>query len=521
MDEVMEKGVSANRVVLSVLTVLILIPLVFIAADSVLMTAGIPDPPTEATAFTADMPWVHLVSSAAVIFLLILFQKRLRNLPEKYLLIVGMILVFIVGLAWVFKMRVEAGADQLLVLEGASQFMQGNYEWFVRGGYFYVYPHQLGLAAYFQLFIAFAGQNAYLWIQAANVLWLMLGFYCLYKITALLFGKREITNVALVLLLFCFEILLYVVFVYGNLPAFGLGLLAVLLTLRYFKERKACYAVWSAVVITASILLRNNNLVWLVAMVIFYLLDAAFEKKKWSFAFAALLIGANLLGGFAVSFCYAQATGIPAAEGVPKTAWVAMGLQEGPMAPGWYNGYSNNLYQSMDYDGEKTAVQAKENIRECVANFAEHPGYAARFFYQKISSTWNNPTFQGFWISQVRDSQIEQDKLSNSIYNGGANLLLQGFMNLYQSVIYIGSALFFLFHFKKIRREQLLPGVIFLGTFLFHIFWETKAQYVATCFPLLIPYAACGWTGLSGRMKAWIDGKRKNKIHPVIPQEIP
>lgn len=506
---------------MSVLTILILVPLIFIAADSVLMTAGIPDPPTEATAFTADMPWIHLISSVTMIVLLILFQRQLRNLPEKHLLITGMILIFIVGLAWVFKMRVETGADQFFVLEGANQFMQGNYEWFVRGGYFYVYPHQLGLAAYFQIFLALAGQNAYLWIQAANVLWLILGFYCLYRIASLLFGKREITNVTLILLLFCFEILLYVVFVYGNLPAFGLGLLAILLTLRYFKERKASYAILSVAAITASILLRNNNLVWLVAMVIFYLLDGIFEKKKRSVVFAVLVIGANLFGGFAVSFCYAQATGIPAAEGVPKTAWVAMGLQEGPMAPGWYNGYSNNLYQSTDYDGEKTTVQASENMRESVADFAEHPGYAAKFFYQKISSTWNNPTFQGFWISQVRDSRIKQDKLSNSIYNGGANLLLQGFMNIYQSVIYIGSVAFFLFRFKKIRREQLLPGVIFLGTFLFHVFWETKAQYVATCFPLLVPYAAYGWICLSGRVKNWIDGKRKTENSPVIPEKFP
>ena len=64
-----------------------------------------------------------------------------------------------------------------------------------------------------------------LWIQAANVLWLLLGFFiACQRITALLFGKREVTNAAMnLLMLLCFEILLYVVFVYGNVPAFWLG----------------------------------------------------------------------------------------------------------------------------------------------------------------------------------------------------------------------------------------------------------------------------------------------------------
>lgn len=119
----MEKGVSANRVIVSVLTVLVLVPLAFLTVNSVLMTADIPEPSTEATVFGPDMPWVHLAAAAAVAVLLAVFRGQLARLPEKRLLTVGMTLVFVAGLVWVFTMRVETGADQYFVLEGAKNFL--------------------------------------------------------------------------------------------------------------------------------------------------------------------------------------------------------------------------------------------------------------------------------------------------------------------------------------------------------------------------------------------------------------
>lgn len=132
----MEKGVSANRVIVSVLTVLVLVPLAFLTVNSVLMTADIPEPSTEATVFGPDMPWVHLAAAAAVAVLLAVFRGQLARLPEKRLLTVGMTLVFVAGLVWVFTMRVETGADQYFVLEGAKNFLQGDYQAFREGGVF-------------------------------------------------------------------------------------------------------------------------------------------------------------------------------------------------------------------------------------------------------------------------------------------------------------------------------------------------------------------------------------------------
>ena len=40
--------------------------------------------------------------------------------------------------------------------------------------------------------------------------------------------------------------------------------------------------------------------------------------------------------------------------------------------------------------------------------------------------------------------------------------------------------------------HRLLLPMIFIGGFIFHLFWEAKGQYTITYFVLLIPYCAKG-----------------------------
>lgn len=42
------------------------------------------------------------------------------------------------------------------------------------------------------------------------------------------------------------------------------------------------------------------------------------------------------------------------------------------------------------------------------------------------------------------------------------------------------------------KLHRLLLPTIFIGGFLFHLFWEAKGQYTITYFILLIPYCARG-----------------------------
>ena len=42
--------------------------------------------------------------------------------------------------------------------------------------------------------------------------------------------------------------------------------------------------------------------------------------------------------------------------------------------------------------------------------------------------------------------------------------------------------------------KKLVPAMIFVGGFVFHMFWEAKCQYTIPYFVLLIPYAVFGFS---------------------------
>ena len=50
------------------------------------------------------------------------------------------------------------------------------------------------------------------------------------------------------------------------------------------------------------------------------------------------------------------------------------------------------------------------------------------------------------------------------------------------------------------KLHRLLLPTIFIGGFLFHLFWEAKSQYTITYFVLLIPYCAKGLMDMTNEM---------------------
>ena len=111
--------------------------------------------------------------------------------------------------------------------------------------------------------------------------------------------------------------------------------------------------------------------------------------------------------------------------------------------------------------------------------------------------------------------------LSEPVDTGGEGRLLApsglylGVCNWFQTFIYMGAFLFLLFAGRKLRWEQLIPAVIFIGGFLFHMAWEGKGQYTICYFILLIPYAYAGF----GQTIQWLAGSRGGQetgLHKTI-----
>ena len=69
-------------------------------------------------------------------------------------------------------------------------------------------------------------------------------------------------------------------------------------------------------------------------------------------------------------------------------------------------------------------------------------------------------------------------------------------LNLLQFMVLMGSLLFCVFDTSRIKNGWIMLQTIFVGGFLFHIFWEAKCQYTLPYFMLLVPLAVKGYSNI-------------------------
>lgn len=192
---------------------------------------------------------------------------------------------------------------------------------------------------------------------------------------------------------------------------------------------------------------------------IIYLSD---HPIKHIVVFLAVFLLVYLAGGKLITRQMERIIRQPLPQGMPKLTWVAMGLEDGGEAPGYWNGTSVRIYTENDYDTRKTTQAAAQ---------------------------WSEPTFGSIEISRNRESEKPLPGWIAGIYEENENAWYIELCNLYQTLVYMGTVLYVLTRWKTVRKEELIYAVIVMGGFVFHLFWEGKSQYVMPYFWLLIPYA--------------------------------
>lgn len=188
-------------------------------------------------------------------------------------------------------------------------------------------------------------------------------------------------------------------------------------------------------------------------------------------------------------------------KGIPMTAWIAMGLQDGKAAPGWYNAYNNSIYEDNDYDFEKTEAAVIEEMKRIVGHYPQDITTSISFFVKKVSSQWNNPTFQSLWILEDRGND------DNWLLHGNGRYFYTLWVNLLQTWILAGTLFYAVLRFKTSSLQEMILPMTFLGGFIFHLFWEAEGLYSILYFPLLLPLSICGY----GEWRSWLC-REKRKV---------
>jgi uncharacterized membrane protein len=289
--------------------------------------------------------------------------------------------------------------------------------------------------------------------------------------------------------------------VYGEILSLFFALLAILGLLLYLEREKLRYLVMLGFSISVSIMLRSNNYIVLIGILCVWAVSVL-SKKKWKslFYMIPVILCVLFCKKASVRACEVQSK-LDLRSGMPSSLWVAMGMQEGTRAAGWWNDYTTKVYQEeAQMDPEAADKIAKASIAQSLHNFWENPSYALDFYKRKLVSQWNDPTYECQVSTNPRD--VERGALGDSLYKGELRSVLQQFMNIYQSVIYGGILLFFLLKSKeKGKVETYILFVVILGGVLFHQLWEAQSRYVFPYFVMMLPMAALGIQSLFDKME--------------------
>ena len=431
----------------------------------------------------------------------------LVKIPEKPLFILLMVYVACVSGIWAYASHSFPAADQASILKCVDGFIHGNYECMEPKsphGYLQYNRHQVGLTAFYEIFtrIFTGGQVHYPAIYVLNIFMIMGIFAGLYLITKQLTNRKEIINLELLLSFGMFQLMLYSTFVYGLIPGLFFDVLGIYFMLRLIKSKKWYDGCLMAFLCALAIIMKSNYLILLIAVGIILLIKSIGEKYPVYLLYLLLAVAGFVGMNTAAQKAYEIRSGIEFGDTIPNTAYLAMGMQEGAMAPGWFNGFNHVTYRLNDFSEEITDQISREYIGERLQEFAGDPLGCLKFYYYKIISQWNEVTYECFWISTNEGNHTrELSPLVQSLYTGRLHTAAEAIMNLYQLLMFAGTLLCA----WSLRKDGDISKVILLlcvlGGFLFHILWEGKSQYLISYFPLLLPCAAVGMIYVTGYFK--------------------
>lgn len=465
---------------------------------------------TEKPLYKADSPILLLLLAIFFIGLTgFLFKRypvtdRLSKAFEKTALAFSAVLCLLV----IFIYRVRVACDSKSLSDIAIAFLHGDYSGFAGDGYLAHYPHQLGMIALLEVVYFIFGTENFTVLQFLNVIAIFTVIYFLHRITEEIFHDLRIQVLLSILCMGMLPLYLYATFIYGDIPGMGFAVPAIYLTIRYLNTKKRSLLIPASLCMGFAVLLKSNNTVILAASVIILLLFSIKEKDWFSLIFAAVLLLLSSAGTACIDSYYAKVAGLSKIpDGIPKIAWIAMGLQENEyIENGWYNSYNWSIHSECGLDAAKTTKICMASIRDSVHSFLSSPKAGLHFFYKKFISQWNDPGFQSQitneWYSRHRD---DHSALALYLIYGNGRLILEWLMNIYHFLILLGASACTFIQLKKRSLPAAFLVLCVFGGYFFHMFWEAGGRYGLAYFVLCVPMAAYGLWHLASIRIACLD----------------
>lgn len=468
----------------------------------------------EKTLYKMDNIFLNIILILVFLFLIYKLSKIENKIVRNTLIILGFIGSIIIQVLWVLKIKFIPESDQGYVIYCARALKDRGMLEFISspGNYLNLYPFQIGFAKYLQLIIRVMNSDKAVYMQMFNVIYSVINLILMYKITKKLFKEEKIRRISLILILgFSIYFMFFNIHVYGNIIGLMFSLLALYTMLNYLENKKLYKIFLIALFITISIVLKSNYNIFLCG-IIFTMFFEFLNNKKIRDLISIVIILILYITGKNTFYKYMEkAIDMKLSEGVPMISYIYMGMAEPTgLSSGWYTEDTLRIYSECNFDNKEAAKKSKELIKTRLTFMKQNPKYTIGFLGDKIASTWLNPTFQTVWCSKpgIRlqwypeyNEYFQKQTLIKSMLGGKIYNLEEQYFNAYQIIIFIFAGYGILKLNKRNEAKYILLPIIFLGGFVFHIFWETKAIYVLQYYFLIIPYTALGLKEFYNRLK--------------------
>ncbi len=433
-----------------------------------------------------------LVLTAVAVVVAGLLPQKLQ-IPEKKCFLIWTAIYTVMALYLILNVDTTLRDDAKLVHLAALDFLDGNYDKMAPDHYMGYYPYQTGLMLYDALVYRFGKNGVTPFL--ANFCFVLGIQYLIWQIADTVFQSRPVNLVTMGLSFAFLPQFFFILFVYGTIPGLFFMLLAFYNGLRFSRTGSWRRMLVTALSCGAAVILRKNNLIGMIALVIFLFLRALEKERKGRFLTAVCLtvLCTMVINQQLLSAVEAK-TGQNLHDSMPSSLFIAMGTDldnNQVRGPGWYNRYTIDTLKSCDYDREAAAKIGWQKVAENLKDTIENPARAFRFYGKKLVSTWCDSQFQSIWSGPMeRMEQYVHTRLLRSIYQEGiADKLLNLVCKCVVLPIWLFASVFLLVFHRK-NRDWELFYLYLIGGALFHFVWETKSQYVYPYVFCLIPFAA-------------------------------
>ncbi len=492
-----------NKLARKIVTIIGILCLVTVLTVNVVVVARVSDSIAENVSIQVYGVLNFLMTSLIAIGLLCVSKKidKIKWSPKiKIGIFIVFILLYIVGqIYWIQTRQAGPVYDQRYVYSDAINMYENKWEQIKHSSYLQLYPQQLTLATVYVGLFKLFGTTSVKLLQYGNVIANALTVIALLLITKQL-GKQYKVSMGktLVLIATFFTLPLLSVFVYGDIMSIPMCLLASYFIMKYGMEKKIRYAILSAIFMSVAYMLRMNNLIYIIALFIYLLLEL-FSLKEKNIKLILQKIGiiivflviAVLPTNFTKSSLQAKLELEPNKQ-YPTEGFLYMGMEEGSRANGWYNEYAEWAFA----DAEASKEQYKNAIEKRIQHFSQNPKYFVEFYAKKIASMWAENTYQSLWYNQsynIQQTEEEVDEMQVLRIDAQVRRATERLLIFQKAIIWIifGSSILVMIKYRnKLSNEMILLITIFIGGFLFHTLWEAKSRYIISYIVALIPLAS-------------------------------